>query len=119
MNSFRAAKEILRHFVPQNDTFIIVCADSVCCQSQEMAPLSGEARIVLRPASQRPHVRATALDWYHVGRGNARLMSQGDGRGGHATRFAEGSRGRFPLLPFFEITGRRETGPGMAFAARR
>ena len=91
------------------------------------------------PASQRTHVRATAFDSYHVGRGNARLTSQGDCRGGQVPHFAEGSRGLFPLRLSLELraaaaggrcrrhaisaaaplAGRRETGPGMAFAARR
>ena len=94
---------------------------------------------VWRPASQRPHVRAIEYDQYHVGRGNAQLMSQGDFRTGQVTRFAEGSRGLFPLRLSLELraaaaggrcrrhaisaaaplAGRRETGPGMAFAARR
>ena len=68
------------------------------------SPFTGEAFI--HPASQRPHVRAIEYDQYHVGRGNAQLMSQGDCRTGQATRFAEGSRGLFPLLPFFGIKNR-------------
>ena len=91
------------------------------------------------PASQRPHVRAIACDLYYVGRGNAQLTSQGDCRGQPVTRFAEGSRGLFPLRLSLELraaaaggrcrrhaisaaaplAGRREAGPGMAFAARR
>ena len=55
----------------------------------------GEAMVDLRPASRRPHVRATEYDWYHVGRGNARLMSQGDCRGQPVTHPAEGTRGEF------------------------
>ena len=61
------------------------------------AVTEGLSKIVILPASQRPHVRATAYDLYHVGRGNAQLMSQGDCRTGQATRFAEGSRGLLPL----------------------
>ena len=70
------------------------------------AVTEGLSKIVILPASQRPHVRAITHDSYHVGRGNARLMSQGDGRAQPLTRFAEGSRGLFPLLPFFGIKNR-------------
>ena len=52
---------------------------------------------VWRPASQRPHVRAFRYDLHHVGRGNAQLTSQGEGRGGHVARLAEESRGLFPV----------------------
>ena len=70
-------------------------------------PLHRGAIFVFHPASQRSHVRAITCDLYFVGRGNARLTSQGDCRTGQLTRFAEGSRGSFPLLPFFGIAGRR------------
>ena len=61
------------------------------------SPCARGGMSVIHPASQRPHVRAIACDLYHVGRGNAQLMSQGECRTGQVTHFAEGSRGLFPL----------------------
>ena len=58
------------------------------------------------PASQRTHVRATAFDSYHVGRGNAQPPSQGDGSGHQLTLFARGVKGILPLVSFFGIKNR-------------
>ena len=39
------------------------------------AVTEGLSKIVILPASQRPHVRAIECDLYDVGRGNAKLKS--------------------------------------------
>ena len=71
--------------------------NELCTTPVQAARVVQGRPFVIHLASQRSHVRAIEYDLYHVGRGNAQLLSQGDWRTGQVTRFAEGSRGLFPL----------------------